>query len=176
MGIALAEPGRHRTGPPSHAGGNMDIRQLTVGTTLYLPVQVPGALFSVGDAHGAQGDGEVSGTGIEMNATVTLRFSVEKGRSIRQPQFVTAGAPAPRTNTGPYFATTAHDPDLYQASREALRGMLDYLQARHGLRARPGLYPCQRACVDLCISQIVDAPNWTVSAFLPMSIFERANR
>jgi len=174
MGIALAEPGMHRTGPPSHAGGNMDIRQLTVGTTLYLPVQVPGALFSVGDAHGAQGDGEVSGTGIEMNATVTLRFSVEKGRSIRQPQFVTAGSLAPRTNTGPYFATTAHDPDLYQASREALRGMLDYLQARHGLE-RGQACILASACVDLRISQIVDAPNWTVTAFLPLSIFERAN-
>ncbi len=171
MGIALAEPGMHRTGPPRHTGGNMDIRQLTVGTTLYLPVQVPGALFSVGDVHGAQGDGEVSGTGIEMNATVTLRFTVEKGGTIRQPQFVTAGPLAPRTNTGPYFATTAHDPDLYQASREALRGMLDYLQERHGLD-RGHACILASACVDLRISQIVDAPNWTVSAFLPLSIFE----
>ena len=171
MGVALAEPGMHRTGPPRHAGGNMDIRQLTVGTTLYLPVQVPGALFSVGDAHGAQGDGEVSGTGIEMNATVTLRFTIEKGRAIRQPQFVTSGPLAPRTATRPYFATTAHDPDLYQASREALRGMLDYLQERHNL-TRAHACILASATVDLRISQIVDAPNWTVSAFLPLSIFD----
>lgn len=175
MGVALAEPGMHRTGPPRHAGGNMDIRQLTTGTTLYLPVQVPGALFSVGDAHGAQGDGEVSGTGIEMEATVTLRFNLERGRALRQPQFVTAGPLAPRTNTGPYFATTAHDPDLYQAAREALRGMLDHLQARHGL-ARADACILASVAVDLRISQIVDAPNWTVSAFLPLGIFEQAER
>ena len=168
MGVALAEPGRHPTAPPRHAGGNLDVRQLTAGATLYLPVLVPGALFSTGDVHGAQGDGEVSGTGIETEATVTLRFDLLKGRTIRQPQFRTP----PRSSVlpGPYFATTGNDPDLREAAREALRGMLDHLQAEHGF-TRTRAYILASACVDLKISQIVDAPNWTVSAFLPLSIF-----
>lgn len=168
MGVALAEPGRHSTIPPRAAGGNMDIRQLTAGAMLYLPVQVPGALFSVGDVHGAQGDGEVSGTGIEMAGTVTLRFSLQQGRTIRQPQFRTAPGSARATDS--CFVATGHDPDPREAAREALRGVLDYLVQEHGL-TRPRAYLLASACVDLRISQLVDAPNWTVSAFLPLSIF-----
>jgi acetamidase/formamidase len=167
IGVAPAEPGRHPTAPPRNAGGNMDIRQLTAGATLYLPVLVPGALFSVGDVHAAQGDGEVTGTGIETEATVTLRFDLLKGRAIRQPQFRTAlDAHAP---AGPFYATTGHDPDLREAAREALRGMLDFLMREYGL-PRTRAYILASACVDLKISQIVDAPNWTVSAFFPLSV------
>lgn len=167
MGVAPAEPGRHPTPPPARHGGNMDIRQLTTGSTLYLPVLVPGALFSVGDVHGAQGDGEVSGTGIEMEARVTLRFDLQQGRTIRQPQFRTADAnPGPR---GPYVAATGHHPDLREAAREALRGALDLLE-EHGL-TRTEAYILASACVNLSISQVVDAPNYTVSAFVPLSIF-----
>ncbi len=78
MGVALAEPGEHSTIPPRKSGGNMDIKQLTVGTTLYLPVSVDGALFSAGDGHAAQGDGEVCITAIETSMTATLRFSVQR--------------------------------------------------------------------------------------------------
>ena len=88
MGVAPAEPGRHPTIRPA-GRGELDVRQLTAGATLSLPVEVPGALFSVGDAHAAQGDGEVAGTGIEMDATVTLRFSLLKGHTIPGPQFHT---------------------------------------------------------------------------------------
>ena len=168
MGVALAAPGRHPTFPPRPAGGNMDIRQLTAGATLYLPIQVPGALFSVGDMHGAQGDGEVSGTGIEMAGTVTLRFGLQAGRAIRQPQFRTV--PRVALAAGPSVAATGHDPDLREAAREALRGVLDYLAQEHQL-PRHRAYLLASACVDLRISQIVDVPNWTVSAFLPLSIF-----
>src|SRR5437660_2659782 len=76
MGVAPAEPGQHSTIPPRRNGGNLDLRHLTDGATLRLPVLAPGALLSVGDAHGAQGDGEVSGTGIEMDAVVTLRLAL----------------------------------------------------------------------------------------------------
>ncbi len=168
MGVALAEPGQHSTFPPRPTGGNMDIRQLTAGATLYLPVQVPDALFSLGDVHGAQGDGEVSGTGIEMEATVTVRFDLRQGPPIRQPQFRTPTQVA--VPAGPYFATTGHDPDLREAAREALRGMLDHLEREHGLTRIPA-YLLASACVDLKISQIVDEPNFTVSAFLPLSVF-----
>lgn len=168
MGVAPAAKGRHSTAPPAAHGGNMDIRQLTAGATLYLPVLVPGALFSVGDVHGAQGDGEVSGTGIETEATVRLRFDLLKGHAIRQPQLRTATNPD--ALSGPYFATTGHDPDPRDAAREALRGMLDYLQREYGL-SRTRAYILASVCVDLKLSQVVDAPNWTVSAFLPLSIF-----
>jgi acetamidase/formamidase len=72
MGVALAEPGVHSTIPPRRVGGNMDVKQLTAGSTLFLPIEVDGALFSVGDAHGAQGDGEVCITAIEMDSTTRL--------------------------------------------------------------------------------------------------------
>src|SRR5882762_2391156 len=89
MGTALDEPGGHSTMPPRKNGGNMDVKQLVKGTTLYLPVWVDGALFSVGDGHGAQGDGEVCVTAVEMMARVTLRFGVEPVRGIREPRFRT---------------------------------------------------------------------------------------
>ena len=170
MGVALAEPGMHPTPPPRHGGGNMDIRQLTAGTVLSLPVLVPGALFSTGDAHAAQGDGEVSGTAIECNATVTLRFDLRKGRTIPTPQFRTAGPLRPRSDAGPWFAATGHDTDPRAAARAALLGVLDHLVAEHGLTpARAGILAS--ACVDLRISQVVNAGTWTVTALLPLSVF-----
>ena len=86
MGNALAEPGSHSTVPPRRVGGNMDVRQLTAGSTLYVPIEVPDALFSTGDAHGAQGDGEVCITAIEMDSSATLRFTVLRDRPVREPQ------------------------------------------------------------------------------------------
>jgi acetamidase/formamidase len=167
MGVAPSEPGRLDTVPPRRAGGNMDVRQLTAGATLALPVLVPGALFSVGDAHAAQGDGEVAGTGIEMDATVTLRFDLVKGKTVPSPRFRTIAVSAV---AGPWFAATGHHPDLYEAAREALRGVLAYLEEEHGLSRAQGCILAS-ACVDLRISQIVNGGTYTVSAFLPLSIF-----
>ncbi len=167
MGVAPAELGRHSTIPPGQGGGNLDVRQLTAGSTLSLPVLVPGALFSVGDAHAAQGDGEVAGTAIEMDATVTLRFSLLKGQTIRGPQFST---PVLDQVGGPWFTATGNAPDLYEAAREALRGILAYLEEQHGL-ARPHACILASACVDLRISQLVNGGMFTVSAFLPLAIF-----
>src|SRR5213078_3542984 len=121
MGTALDEPGAHSTMPPRKNGGNMDIKQLVKGTTLYLPVWVDGALFSVGDGHGAQGDGEVCVTAVEMMARVTLRVGVERGRRLAEPQFRTGGPLAPRADRGPWFVTTAHGPDLFAAAQQAVR-------------------------------------------------------
>jgi acetamidase/formamidase len=171
LGVAPDEPGMHRTAPPRRAGGNMDIRQLTAGATLALPVLVPGALFSTGDAHAAQGDGEVSGTAIECDATVTLRFDLQKDRTVPTPQFHTAGPLSPRADTGPWFAATGHDTDPRAAARAALLGVLDYLGHEHGL-SRERACILASACVDLRISQIVNAGTWTVTAFLPLSVFE----
>src|SRR5215217_5351598 len=114
MGVAPAEPGRHSTIPPRRVGGNLDVRQLTAGATLSLPVEVPGAMFSVGDAHAAQGDGEVAGTGIEMDSIVTLHFGLRKGHTIPGPQFHT---PVLDPVGGPWFAATSNGTDLYEAGR-----------------------------------------------------------
>jgi acetamidase/formamidase len=170
MGVALDEPGAHSTMPPRRSGGNMDIKQLTAGTTLYLPVLVEGALFSVGDGHGAQGDGEVCITAVEMSARVTLRFALRQGRRIAEPRFRTAGPVGARTNHGPHFVTTAHGPDLYASSQQAIRYMIEHLVEERGLSREEAYVLCSVA-VDLKISEIVDAPNWIVSAFLPENVF-----
>jgi acetamidase/formamidase len=87
MGVAPKEPGRINTIPPRENAGNIDIRHLTPGTKVLFPVLAPGALFSCGDCHSAQGDGEVNGTGIETPMTVTLRFNVKKGANIPELRF-----------------------------------------------------------------------------------------
>jgi len=170
MGVALDETGGHSTMPPRRSGGNMDIKQLHAGATLYLPVLVDGALFSVGDAHAAQGDGEVCITAVEMSARVTLRFGLQKGRRIPEPRFRTAGPIGVRTNVGPHFATTAHGPDLFRSSQQAIRYMIEHLVEERGLSREEAYVLCSVA-VDLKISEIVDAPNWIVAAFLPESVF-----
>ena len=170
MGTALDEPGGHSTMPPRKNGGNMDVKQLVAGATLYLPVWVHDALFSVGDAHAAQGDGEVCVTAVEMMARVALRFDLERGRGLKEPRLRTPGPPAGGTNRGPYFATTAHGPDLFASAQQAIRYMIDHLVSERGL-SREEAYILSSVAVDLKISEIVDTPNWIVSAFLPESIF-----
>lgn len=166
IGVAPAADGPHPTAPPRQVGGNMDIRQLVAGATLYLPVEVPGALFSVGDLHAAQGDGELSGTGIETAGQITLRLGLEKDAGLTTPEFVT---PTHGGSSSRWHATTGHDPDLMTAARTALRALLRRLTAR-GLSLEQA-YVLSSACADLKISQVVDAPNYTVSAFLPLDIF-----
>jgi acetamidase/formamidase len=170
MGVALDEPGGHSTMPPRKNGGNMDVKQLVAGTTLFLPVWVDGALFSVGDGHGAQGDGEVCVTAVEMMAQVTLRFGLERGRRLREPQFRTRGPLVSACERGPCFATTAHGPDLFASAQQAIRYMIDHLVDSQGLSREEAYILCSVA-VDLKISEIVDAPNWIVSAFLPEMVF-----
>ncbi len=167
IGVAPGKGGPHPTAPPRQVGGNMDIRQLVAGATLYLPVEAPGALLSVGDLHAAQGDGELSGTGIEMAGQITLRVGLEKDAGVTTPEFLT---PTHGGSSSRWHATTGHDPDLMTAARTALRALLRRLTAR-GLSLEQA-YVLSSACVDLKISQVVDAPNYTVSAFLPLDIFE----
>ena len=169
MGTALDLPGGHSTMPPRKNGGNMDIKQLTAGATLYLPVWVDGALFSVGDAHAIQGDGEVCVTAVEMAGRVTVRFGLERGRGLAEPQLRTTRPPS-STAPGPWFATTAHGPDLFAASQQAVRYMIDHLVRERGLSREEAYILCS-VTVDLKISEIVDAPNWIVSAFLPETVF-----
>ena len=176
IGVAPATAGTLSVGPPTHVGGNMDVRQLTAGATVYLPIEVDGALFGVGDGHGAQGDGEVCGTGIEMPLTVTTRLTVQRGRSIRGPQFEISRALERRASAlSGYYVTTGIDADLMESARDATRQMILHLADRHRL----GQYEAYALCsvaMDLRISEIVNSPNWLVSAFMPNDVFTSLRR
>ncbi len=158
-----------RTIPPRETGGNMDVRQLVAGSKLWLPVDVPGALFSIGDLHFAQGDGEVCGTAIEVAGSVTVRFAVRKVPAPVFPAYETPGSAARRS-----FATVGipveAGMDLNAAARAALIEMIGHLERRYGF-ARPAGYALCSACVDLRISEIVDVPYPLVSALLPLDVF-----
>jgi acetamidase/formamidase len=170
IGVAPAEPGQHSIVPPRDVGGNMDIRDLTRGARLWLPVQCPGALFSVGDTHAAQGDGEVCGTAIESPMAIQLRFELRKAAGLRRPQFLLPSAPTRHVDERGYYATTGIAPDLMQAAKDAVRDMIDYLGREYALAPEMAYALCSVA-VDLRISEVVDVPNWVVSAYLPRSIF-----
>jgi formamidase len=168
---ALARDGL-RTIPPREIGGNLDIRQLVAGSTLYLPVDVPGALFSIGDLHFAQGDGEVCGTAIEVAGSVTVSFELHRGGAHRHP-FPAYETPARPGR--PYFATTGlpvdDAMDLTVAARAALAAMIDHLVATRGLEPVAAYALCS-AVVDLRLSEVVDVPYPVVSALLPLDVFE----
>jgi formamidase len=161
-----------RTIPPRETGGNMDVRQLVAGSRLWLPVEVPGALFSIGDLHYAQGDGEVCGTAIEVAGAGTVRFVLHAGEArTRFPAYETPGRPGRRS-----FATTGIPVevgmDLHAAARAALLEMIDHLERTYRFE-RPAAYALCSVCVDLRLSEVVDVPYPLVSALLPLDVFER---
>ena len=170
IGVAPAEPGAHSIVPPSRWGGNMDTKHLRVGTTLYLPVGVEGALFSVGDTHSAQGDGEVCGTAIETAMDVSLRLLVRRDFRINAPQYRVPPGALPRAEGTGYHVSTGVAPDLMEATRDAVRATMEQLVDRHDL-SRQEAYALCSVAVDLRIHEVVDAPNWVVGAFLPDDIF-----
>ena len=170
LGVAPREEGAHSTIPPAEFGGNMDTRHLTAGSRLFLPVFAPGANFSLGDGHAAQGDGEVCGTAIETPMHARVRLTVRKDVHVTAPEFLTPGPLAAGTNIGPYYATDGVGPDLMAAARDAVRRMIDYLGREHQLAPIDAYLLCSVAA-DLKISEVVDAPNWIVTAYCPLSIF-----
>ncbi|HEY2635991.1 MAG TPA: acetamidase/formamidase family protein, partial [Solirubrobacteraceae bacterium] len=170
MGVCPAGAGGQPIMPPGIFGGNMDTRQLTRGTTLFLPVQVAGASFSCGDAHGCQGDGEVCVTGLEAPMYAALRFRLEKGRSIPAPQYRTPGSLTPRVDAGGFYGTTGVGRDLFKGAQDAIRAMVAHLGDEHGLSGEDAYLLCS-LCVDLKISEIVDAGEYVVSALLPDAVF-----
>ncbi len=170
VGIAPADDGRHSTTPPRRVGGNLDCKHLTADSTLYLPVEVDGALASIGDGHAAQGDGEVCVTGIEAPTTVTARFDVRRDIELDQPQFETTAPLTAGDLTGDYYGTTGIADDLMDATKLAVRHMIDHLHAERGLTRAEAYILCSTA-VDLKLTEVVNAPNWTVSAYLPETVF-----
>ncbi len=173
-----------RTAPPRENCDNIDAKQLTKGSKLLVPVFVPGALYSAGDAHFAQGDGEVCLTAIEMAATATVRFQVHQGeaerKNIRWPRIVHPDYFAPPEWAAPrdFIATTGmpvhpdgtqEGGDVNLAARNALLDMIDLLQDRGWSKAQA--YVICSVAVDLRISNLVDLPNVTVAALLPEAIF-----
>ena len=159
--------------PPRRVGGNLDIRDLAAGTVLYLPVEVAGALFSVGDTHAAQGDGEVCGTAIEspMNVVADARPG-RRTRNLKTPRFTHARAGDPPSRRQGLRGDDRHRPRPDGGAREARSAsMIDLLAARHGLAPVDAYMLCS-VCGDLRISEIVDMPNWVVSFYFPRCVFE----
>lgn len=167
MGVAPAEDGEFRTRPPGIFGGNMDVRELCSGATLYLPVQNAGALFSVGDAHAAQGDGEVCINGIECPVDATLRFDLHKQRSLPGP--LIDSAPRVKQDTETAWIVVESATDATQAARAATSRMIDLLIDRWGFSDVHAYLLCSVA-LHLKFSQVVNEPMFTVSASIPKTV------
>jgi formamidase len=176
-----------RTKPPRENGGNLDLKQAAAGSRVLFPVFVDGALFSAGDAHFAQGDGEVCGTAIEMAAVLHVRFALlKRGGSVsrngvRGVAVETVSRAGERSET---FVTTglsvsgdrgSGSDDLTAAARMALAGMLDHIVAEYGYSAREA-YAIASVAVDLKLAQVVNSPACVASASLPLHIFDEARR
>ena len=170
IGLAPAEAGQHSIVPPRRVGGNMDIRDLAAGTELYLPVEVAGGLFSLGDAHAAQGDGEICGTAIETACSIAAKFELIKNTPLKTPRFTTPGPVSRHLDSAGYEVTTGIGPDLMAAARDALSNMIDLLAAQHRMAPIDAYMLCS-VCGDLRISEIVDMPNWVVSFYFPRVVF-----
>jgi acetamidase/formamidase len=170
MGVAQAAVGEFRTRPPGTFGGNMDVRELCAGATLYLPVQCPEVLFSAGDAHAAQGDGEVCINGIECPANVSLRFLLHKSRKLAGP-IVEAGPRESEPNLGAWQVVESSD-DALTAARDATSRMVDLLVEHWGFEPVQAYLLCS-VTMDLKLSQVVNRPMTTVTAAIPKQILPR---
>jgi acetamidase/formamidase len=168
MGVAPGEDGEFRTRPPGPFGGNMDVRELCTGATLYLPVLNPGALFSTGDAHAAQGDGEVCINGIECPAEVSLRFHVHHHQPLSGPLIESAESRTPDAPADAWIVVES-DTDAIQAARRATERMIDLLVARWSFTPIDAYLLCS-VTMKLRISQVVNEPMITVSAALPKCV------
>jgi acetamidase/formamidase len=173
LGVAMPEPGHHSIVPPSRHGGNLDVKHLNPGATLYLPVGVEGALFSLGDTHAAQGDGEVCGTAIETAMDTIVRLTVRKDLRVDAPQVDLPRGLVSDQSASPHRVCTGVGPDLYEASRDAVRAGIEWLGETYGL-GREEAYALLSVAGDLRILEIVDAPNWVVGIFVPLAIFDGA--
>jgi acetamidase/formamidase len=170
MGVALDDGGSFSPFPPNKGGGNMDNRHLMPGSTLWLPLWCDGGLFSCGDAHASQGDGEVCVSAIECDMKASLRLTLRPGSNQGPAFHVPAGAQPP---AGDYHGTMGIDPDLLEGSRKAVRAMIAWIVAEHGLTPEDAYVLCSVAG-DLHIHEVVDAGVWNVGMTMPLDIFVAA--
>jgi len=162
MGVAPApDAGRVSSVPPGRHAGNLDNRELVAGSTLYIPIFVPGALFEVGDGHAAQGDGEVDQTAIETSLRGRLQLTVRKGMALN----------FPRAETATDYISMAFDPDLTKATTMAIQEMVDFVAATWKMNKHQAYQLVSVAC-NVAITQLVDKPNHGVHVRLPKSIFK----
>ena len=169
VGVAPREMGRLSTFPPRANGGNLDVRDMTIGSTVWLPVLVEGALFATGDCHAAQGQGEVCITGIEAPMTVTMRFQLLKGVNLPEVQ-LRRPSPMSKLDSQGYHITTAQGPDLMENAKNSVRYMIDWLVSNHRMSRSQAYILCSVAG-DLKISSIVAPPNWVVAFHMPLAVF-----
>jgi len=168
MGVARAEDGKFRTRPPGPFGGNLDVRELCAGSRLYLPVYNPGALFSCGDGHAAQGDGEVCINGIECALDVTLRFKLHKQQPLSSPLIESSEAAAPDSPANAWVVVETGT-DLADTARAATSRMVDLLVSRWGFSPVHAYILCSVA-LRLRLSQVVNEPVYTVSGAIAKQI------
>lgn len=171
MGVPTDEAGVFSPFPPHKGGGNLDNRHLIVGSTLWLPVWCEGALFSCGDSHAAQGDGEVCVSAIECAMRATLRFTLLK-RPLSMPAYRT---PGPVLDQGPHHGTMGISSDLMEGAQIAVRSMIDWLVSEHSLSREDAYVLCSIAG-NLHIHEIVDAGTWNVGFTMPLSVFGGRDR
>jgi acetamidase/formamidase len=169
MGTHPDEPATASAFPPHKGGGNVDTRHLTAGATLWLPIWCEGALFSCGDPHAMQGDGEVCVAALECDMRATLRFTVEQ-RTVTGPYFRTPGALTPQVDGGGHQGAMGIAPDLMEGTRKAVSAMVEWIVAEHGLTREDAYMLCSLAG-DLKILEVVDAGMWNVGLTLPVSVF-----
>jgi len=176
MGVAPAEKGAFSTIPPYKTGGNMDTKHFTVGSRVFFPIGVKGALFSMGDGHAAQGEGEVCGTAIETPITAKVRLTVlkdkKKSEYVETPHFVTTMPPTSQSTGEEYYCTTGVGNDIRTCTRDAVRSMIKFLMAEKGLNRVEAYMLCSVAG-DLKLHEVVDMPNYVVGMMLPQSIFTK---
>jgi len=168
MGVARAEDGKFRTRPPGNFGGNLDIRELCAGSRLYLPVFNSGALFSCGDGHAAQGDGEVCINGIECPLDVTLRFRLHKQQHLAGPFMESSDTVAPDACSDSWVVVESAE-DVIEAARNVTNRMIDFLMKHFGVQEVTAYVLCSVA-LKLRLSQVVNEPVYTVSGAISKQI------
>jgi acetamidase/formamidase len=162
IGVApAADAGRVSSNPPGRHAGNLDNKELVAGSTLLIPVFVPGALFEIGDGHAAQGDGEVDQTAIETSLRGRVQLTVRKGMALTWP----------RAETTTDYISMAADPDLKVATSTAIQEMVDFLSTTRGL-SKHEAYQLVSIAGNVAVTQLVDRPNVGVHVKVPKNIFK----
>ncbi len=169
LGVAPGRKGEFEVMPPGSHGGNLDIRHLTAGSRLEIPIHVEGALFSTGDVHASMGDGEVCVCAIECSGVAKLRFGLEKGQNLKWPRYQTKSEPQPKKG---FYAATGIATDLMTATQESVRNMIGYLTKCFGLSREEAYVLCSVAA-DVRVHEAVDQPNWVVGTLISQDLFSR---